>query len=318
MMGQRFYWLRLQNGFFSSRRVKKMRRMPGGDTNVVIYLKMQLASLCTGGVIEYVGLEDTLAEEIALDIDEDVEAVESCLDYLLKYGLAEEYSDGSTTGIILPYVEDNTGSESKDAQRKRRERSTAAREQEETKAETDVPADASDGSGTADGQSADNVHIKKDNVQKRRGKCPTEKEIEIEIEREKTIPPSAPPAGASGGSLSDATLEREFADLWAKYPRKEKRKAALAAYKSARRRKTDPVQPGDVMVGITNYNGVLKFEEQVGQPREKRYIMQGGTFFQGECWNDDFKPLTRDGPPPSEFDHQYDFDELEKELGVKR
>ena len=313
-MGQRFYWLRLQNGFFQSRRVKKMRRMPGGDTNVVIYLKMQLASLCTGGVIEYVGLEDTLAEEIALDIDEDVDAVESCLDYLLKYGLAEEYSDGSTTGIILPYVEDNTGSESKDAQRKRRERSTAAREQDVTKAETDTPADASDVSGTSDGQSADNVQIKKDNVQKRRGKCPTEKEIEkeIEIEREKTIPPSAPPAGASGGSLSDATLEREFADLWAKYPRKEKRKAALAAYKSARRRKTDPVQPGDVMVGISRYNGVIAFDK-----RPENKIMQGGTFFQGERWNDDFKPWTRDGPPPSEFDHQYDFDELEKDLGVK-
>ena len=301
-MGQRYYWLRLQNGFFSSRRVKKMRRMPGGDTNVVIYLKMQLASLCSGGVIEYVGLEDSLAEEIALDIDEDAEAVESCLSYLLRYGLAEEYNDGQTSGIILPYVEDNTGSESKDAQRKRRERS-AAREQEETAAApADASATASDKRWTSDGQ-------KTDNVRTRRGKRPTEKEIEIEKEIDNNISPSAPP---DGGPLSDASLEDEFARLWEQYPRKEKRKEALKAYKTARRRKKDPVQPGDVMVGISRYKGVIAFDHR---PEDK--ILQGGTFFRGERWNDDFKPWTRDGPQPSEFDHQYDFDELEKELGVK-
>ena len=113
---QRFYWLKLNKDFFKSKRIKKLRKLAGGDTYTIIYLKMQLLATPTEGVLTYTGLEDTAAEEIALDIDEDPENVKVVLNYMLKTGLCEMLSD---TEIFLPYVVDNTGSEGSSAKRVR-------------------------------------------------------------------------------------------------------------------------------------------------------------------------------------------------------
>lgn len=42
---KRYYWLKLMDDFFDSKRIKKLRKMAGGDTYTIIYLKMQLLSL---------------------------------------------------------------------------------------------------------------------------------------------------------------------------------------------------------------------------------------------------------------------------------
>lgn len=113
---QRFYWLKLNKDFFKSKRIKKLRKLAGGDTFTIIYLKMQLLATPTEGVLTYTGLEETAAEEIALDIDEDPENVKVTLQYLLKTGLCEMLSD---TELFLPFVVDNTGSEGSSAKRVR-------------------------------------------------------------------------------------------------------------------------------------------------------------------------------------------------------
>ena len=66
---KRYYWLKFRDDFFDSKRIKKLRRMAGGDTYVIIYLKMQLKALRTGGVLEFTGIEKEFAEELSLDID---------------------------------------------------------------------------------------------------------------------------------------------------------------------------------------------------------------------------------------------------------
>ena len=48
---KRYYWLKLQDGFFTSKRIKKLRRLAGGDTYTIIYLKMQLLAMKTDGVL---------------------------------------------------------------------------------------------------------------------------------------------------------------------------------------------------------------------------------------------------------------------------
>jgi len=111
---KRYYWLKLPKDFFESKRIKKLRRL--GDKYVIIYLKMQLLSLETVGIIKYTGLEDSFAEELALDLDEDYEDVERVVSYSLMYGLLEEIE---TDVYRLPYVEDCTGSETQSARRKR-------------------------------------------------------------------------------------------------------------------------------------------------------------------------------------------------------
>ena len=53
---KRYYWLKFQGDFFDSKRIKKLRKLAGGDTYLVIYLKMQLKALKTGCILEYTGV----------------------------------------------------------------------------------------------------------------------------------------------------------------------------------------------------------------------------------------------------------------------
>lgn len=112
-MEKRYYWLKLQRDFFSSVRIKKLRKMKRGDTLCIIYLKMQLKALTKGGMLEYKGIEPTPAEEFALDLDESVKDVQIVLDFLIANDLIEQQNGG----FWLPYVEENTGSETASTQR---------------------------------------------------------------------------------------------------------------------------------------------------------------------------------------------------------
>ena len=116
MAENRYYWLKLQEDFFDSKRIKKLRRIAGGDTYTIIYLKMQLKALKSNGVLEYTGIENTFAEELALDLDERPEDVGLCLNYLLSVGLIET---SDNIDFFLPYVIENTGTEGSSAKRMR-------------------------------------------------------------------------------------------------------------------------------------------------------------------------------------------------------
>lgn len=89
MAERRFYWLKMPNTFFTSKPIKKLRSIAGGDTYTVIYLKMLLASLENDGKLYLEGFEDSAAKEIALEIDENPEDVSITLQFLTKAKLAE-------------------------------------------------------------------------------------------------------------------------------------------------------------------------------------------------------------------------------------
>ena len=114
MAEKRYYWLKFRDDFFDSKRIKKLRKMAGGDTYTIIYLKMQLKALKSDGILEFTGVEDDFASELALDLDEPVEDVKMTLMFLLQYGMCE-CSDN--THYFLPYVIENTGSETAATQR---------------------------------------------------------------------------------------------------------------------------------------------------------------------------------------------------------
>ncbi len=123
MAEARYYWLRLQENFFKSLRIKKLRKLAGGDTFTIIYLKMQLMAIKSDGVLTYKGVEPTFAEELALDMDENADNVDITIRYLLSCGLLETSDDRE---FFLPYAVENTGKEGSSAKRVREYRERKA------------------------------------------------------------------------------------------------------------------------------------------------------------------------------------------------
>lgn len=125
MANKRYYWLKLYDGFFSSLRIKKLRKLAGGDTYLAIYLKMQLLAMKSDGILKWSGLEDDFTSELALELDEEPENIKVTLAYLLSCGLAE--TDDSIN-YFFPFAVSNVGSESTVAQRVRDYRKKAKEE----------------------------------------------------------------------------------------------------------------------------------------------------------------------------------------------
>ena len=116
MAEKRYFWLKLYDDFFTSKRIKKLRTIAGGDTYTIIYLKMQLKALKTDGYLYFDGVMSDFAEELALDIDEKPDDVKVTINYLLTVGLLET-NDGEQ--YKLPFLEKCIGSETASAQRVR-------------------------------------------------------------------------------------------------------------------------------------------------------------------------------------------------------
>lgn len=151
---KRYFWLKLHKDFFQRKEIKRLRKIAGGDTYTIIYLKMLLRSIMSDGKLYFDGLEDDFASELALDLDEKEENVQITIQYLLKSGLLEMCSDEE---YYLPDTKDSTGCETAVASRVRKYR----KKQKALQCNTDVT--------------------------KVKHLCNGEKEIEIELEIEKEL-----------------------------------------------------------------------------------------------------------------------------------
>ena len=116
---KRYYWIQLAQDFFKSKEMKLLRKIAGGDTHTIIYLKMMLISLEDGGHIYYDGLADNLAEEIALVIDENVEDIKITLIFWESKGLLTRKNERD---YFLEQVPEMVGSETASTRRSRKHR----------------------------------------------------------------------------------------------------------------------------------------------------------------------------------------------------
>ena len=116
MAEKRYYWMKLKEDFFTSKRIKRLRNLAGGDTYTIIYLKMQLKALKDDGFLYFDGVMDNFADELALDIDESVDDVKVTVSYLMSVGLLETNDE---MAYKLTYMENLIGSESAHTQRQR-------------------------------------------------------------------------------------------------------------------------------------------------------------------------------------------------------
>jgi predicted phage replisome organizer len=197
---KKFYWLKLHDDFFRSKRIKKLRKL--GSDFVIIYLKMQLLSLRNNGILEYSGVENNFSDEIALDIDEDPDKVQLTISYLQSCGLLECKDN---TEFFLPYVEKCTGKETQSTIRSRR-----FRENKEKALHCNADATLM--------QRSCNAYATK---------CNTEKEKEIEkdtdIEKEKNKRENFAPAPFFNA-------EKAFDDTFNIYPKKDNYASAWLAW----------------------------------------------------------------------------------------
>ena len=119
---KKYFWLKLKEDFFTSKEIKKLRKVSGGDTFVIIYLKMQLLSIKQEGYLRFDGIEDSFAEEIALTLDENEENVKMTLAFLFNYNLIEKITEDD---YYMTRVSETIGKESDSAERVRRHREKA-------------------------------------------------------------------------------------------------------------------------------------------------------------------------------------------------
>lgn len=81
-------------------------------------------------------------------------------------------------------------------------------------------------------------------------------------------------------------IQQEFEELWKLYPRKEDKKKAFLAYKTARKKASFD----EIKKGVETYSNHIKASNT-----DKCYIKLGATYFNGECWANNYEQRTKQG-----------------------
>lgn len=122
-VNKRYYWIQLTQDFFNSKEMKLLRKIAGGDTHTIIYLKMMLLSLEDNGRIYFDSVGENLAEELSLVIDESVEDIKITLMFLEAKGLMSRNNERE---YFLEQVPEMVGSETASTRRSRKHREQQA------------------------------------------------------------------------------------------------------------------------------------------------------------------------------------------------
>lgn len=254
---KKFYWLKLKEDFFRDKRIKKLRRVAGGDTFTIIYLKLQLLSLKNDGVLIYEGVEDSLAEEMALEIDEDTENVRFTLIFLQQNGLLDEIDKDR---YVMTETIQCIGSETASAERVRRHRELKQKHEEETK----LLQSNSEALQCNTAVTKCNIEIEKENRDKRE---------ELEIEKDINT------ANAVGVEPKILSFEEvAFNQFWSIYPKKINKKGCFKTFKNIKHLKNElPL----ILDAIERLKKSKAWTKDNGQ-----YIPYPQTFLRQERWKD--------------------------------
>lgn len=83
-------------------------------------------------------------------------------------------------------------------------------------------------------------------------------------------------------SNKNVQIEQEFEEVWKLYPRKEDKKKAFLAYKTARKKASFD----EIKKGVETYSNHIRVSNT-----DKRYIKLGATYFNGECWANNYEQV---------------------------
>lgn len=116
--------VKIERRFFSDKRIKRLRKISGGDTYTIIYLKLLLLSLKDSGKLYYDGVETDFIKELALTIDETEDDVMVTVNYLVAQGLMEIITENDE--YFLTEIPSLIGSEAASTRRSRKSRGQKA------------------------------------------------------------------------------------------------------------------------------------------------------------------------------------------------
>lgn len=262
---KRYYWLKLYDDFFDSLRIKRLRKMAGGDTYLIIYLKLQLKAMKNNGILEWKHYYDDVIEELADDINEEPDNVKITLAYLKSCGLAESSDDER---FFLPYAVKNVSSEGASAKRMREARANAK-------------LSGDDKTVTLCAQSAEKCEQSGTSCELRYG------EIDIDIESDTDI--ESEPESESD---KRARVTERFTRFWSAYPKKVGKGAAEAAFRK--------IRPSDELTN-TMVRVIERMKSTEQWRREKgRFIPNPATWLNQKRWEDDPTPTKPTNPPDDE------------------
>lgn len=246
---KKYFWLKLMDNFFTQPRIKKLRKIAGGDTYTIIYLKMQLLSLNDGGRLFFEGIEENIIEEIALTIDEEIENVEVTFQYLLNQGLVEEITQNE---YLMPETKLLIGSETSAAERMRKHRNS--------KKALQCYAD---------------VTTCNDGVTN----CYTDIDIEKDIDKEYICANNGANAPTESANETPFDPKMHFEEFWNLYPKKVNKKKAKDKFcKICKNEETLK----KIMNGLT-----IQIKSKDWLKENGQYIPHPTTWLHGERWNDE-------------------------------
>jgi len=243
-VAKRYYWLKLPDDFFRQKPIKKLRRIAGGDTYTVIYLKMLLVAIKQDCRLYFDGVEEDFCTELALDLDEDLDNVKVTVSFLLSQGLMVKDDEAE---YLLTECDKMVGSETAGAQRVRDYRNRKA-----LHCNTDVTPVLRDC----------NVEKEIDTRDREESESEKEKREEIEIREDKDTP------AHKAQRTKDANALFEY--LWNLYPKKRGKGNVSATQK----KKLLKIGKDDMEQAIRNY-----LEEINNRGTDMKFVKNGSSFF---------------------------------------
>lgn len=126
MANKKYYWLKLKEDFFRQKEIKKLRKIAGGDTYTIIYLKMLLVAMNNDNKIYFEGVEDDFSEELALELDEESDNVKMTLAFLQSQNLIEMINEDE---FVLTQCDSMIGNDKTSTERVRKHRLKKKEEQ---------------------------------------------------------------------------------------------------------------------------------------------------------------------------------------------
>jgi len=265
---QKYYYMRLKEGFFDNDNMLLLESMPDGYLYSNILLKLYLRSLKDNGRLMLNGRIPYNSQMIATVTRHQVGTIEKALQIFMELGLIEVLDNGA---IYMMDIQTYIGKSSTEADRKREYRERLAQE----KILLELP----------QGQTAD--------------KCPDkstpeieiEKEIEIELEIEGEIELKTPPSDGGKPPASAPIPYSQIRDLYHKlcpsYPKlrsiSDNRKKAIAAR-------------------WREYNGDIAVFEKLFSLAEASAFLKGKN---GRDWSADFDWLMKSGNMAKVLEYKY-------------